>query len=66
MLQRVRQEVEYFLDICRVTNGAYVETYRLCSNLFEVHFKIRYSFLEYVSYFFLNIGSRDCTIIFRT
>jgi hypothetical protein len=27
MLKRARQEVEYRLDICRVTNGAHVETY---------------------------------------
>jgi hypothetical protein len=27
MLKRARQEVEYRLNICRVTNGAHVETY---------------------------------------
>jgi hypothetical protein len=32
--------VEYWLDVCRITNGAHVETPKLWSKLFGVYFKI--------------------------
>jgi hypothetical protein len=35
MLTRVWQELEYLIDVCRVTRGAHIEHLQLSKNLFQ-------------------------------
>jgi hypothetical protein len=37
MLERVQDELDYRVDICRVMNGAYIELFRVCKTFRVCH-----------------------------